>query len=156
MGSSDKYEEHRRVWGGGLRGISLPGCLGSVTRLRADNDCCFAWEALSVFWGTFGAGLCARFRWHTCSGFLCKLGVEWLCLSKRCTDVAHRHVRMCYGYVLGYALAVEVQNPFTVSLKPGYALRLIDILVVSVCFILCFWFKAFVARLEASQTFLAN
>ena len=79
-----------------------------------------------------------RFRRHAFSGSLGTLGVEWLCLSKRCTDVAHRHVRMCYGYVLGYALSVEVQNPFTVSLKPCYALQLINILIVSVCLYLVF------------------
>ena len=91
--------------------------------------------SFECFLETFGAGLCARFRRYVFSGFLGTLGVEWLCLSKRCTDVAHRRVRMCYGYVLGYALAVEVQNPFTVS---GYALHLIDILIVSVYLYLVF------------------
>ena len=97
-----------------------------------------------------------RFRRHAFSGSLGTLGVEWLCLSRRCPDVAHRHVRMCYGYVLGYALAVEVQNPFTVSLN------LVTLCASSIswssrcAFILCFWFEAFVARLEASQTFPAN
>ena len=79
-----------------------------------------------------------QFRRHAFSGSLGTLGVEWLCLSKRCTDVVHRHVLMCCGYVLGDALAVEIQNPFTVSPKPGYALRLIDILVIWVCFYFVF------------------
>ena len=135
MGSSDKYEEQRPVRGGGLRGISLPRCLGSVPRLLGRVRLLLRLGSFECFLGDDWNGA-LRFRWHAFSGSLGTLGVEWLCLSKKCTDVAHRHVRMCNGYVLGYALAVEVQNLCTVSLKPGYVLHLIDILVVSVCFYL--------------------
>jgi len=52
----------------------------------------------------------------------------------------YRHVHMRCGYVLRCAVFCRVQNPFTVSLKPGYALRLM----------------CFIARLEASETFPAD
>ena len=59
------------------------------------------------------------FPWHAWSGMVLFI--------QKCTDVAHRHMR--YGYVLGYALAVEVRYPKLLQNAPhGYTISTMVIL----------------------------
>ena len=94
VGTSDKYEEQRRVWGGvvDFMGVSLLKVLGSAPRLPGKVRQLLRLRSFERSMGTFGAGgpsavSSACFQWfplHAWSGSLIR--IYSLCLLKRCTN----------------------------------------------------------------------